>query len=325
MISMKIGIVGCGINGSYLSWKLSKEHDVVVFEKKKTLGKDVCSGLVSERLWNFIPKSKKLIKNRIDELVIHFPKKDVKLKFFPKMFVLNRKNLDNYVVSLARKNGAEIYVNSEVKRVYHVKGMRPQVSVSGKIFEFDYLIGCDGYFSVVRKSLGIKAPKFRLGIYTYVNKRTKSNTVDVYPTKDGFCWKIPRKTKIEYGILEKSNVAKKIFSKFCGTRRIKPKKTYSYVVPHGLIKPQKGRIALCGDVIGLTKPWSGGGIIWSLIADDILLKSFPNLTKYEERLLDYFEPKIFFSGMSDKVVRFFANTFPSLLPKETYFDGDWIF
>ena len=34
---MKIGIVGAGINGTYLAWKLSKDHDVILFEKKKKI------------------------------------------------------------------------------------------------------------------------------------------------------------------------------------------------------------------------------------------------------------------------------------------------
>ena len=105
---MKIGIVGAGINGTYLAWKLSKEHDVTLFEKKKTIGKNVCSGLVSYRLWDFIPKSKKLIMNTINEAVLHFPEKQVSLRFFPKMLVLNRKSLDGYIASLAEKNGAKI-------------------------------------------------------------------------------------------------------------------------------------------------------------------------------------------------------------------------
>lgn len=322
---MKIGIVGCGINGSYLAWKLSKEHDVTVFEKKKYIGKEVCSGLVSERLWNFIPKSKKLILNTINEAILHFPKKDVKLRFFPKMIVLNRKSLDKYITSLAIDNGADIILGTEVKRIYHVKGMRPQISVSGKVFEFDYLIGSDGYFSVVRKSIGIKAPKYRLGIYTYVNKRTKSNKVDIYPLDDGFFWIIPRKRNVEYGILEKSNVARSKFNEFCKKKRIKPKKIYSYVVPRGLTHAEKGRIALCGDVIGLTKPWSGGGILWSLTADNILIKSFPNFKKYNEKLKNYFEPKIFFSNIIEKTGKFVGNNIPSLAPEELYFDGDWIF
>jgi len=322
---MKIGIVGCGINGSYLAWKLSKEHEITVFEKKKHIGKEVCSGLVSERIWDFIPKSKKLIQNTINEAVLHFPKKLVKLRFFPRMLVLNRKSLDKYIASLAIDNGANIILGTQVKRIYHIKGMKPQISVSDKVFEFDYLIGSDGCFSVVRKSIGIKAPKYRLGIYTYINKRTNSHKVDIYPSENGFCWIIPRKRNVEYGILEKSNVAKNKFNKFCRKKRIKPKKIYSYVVPKGLIQAEKGRIALCGDVIGLTKPWSGGGILWSLTADNILIKNFPNFKKYNEELKDYFDPKMFFSKIIELLGRFLANNIPGLVPEEIYFDGDWIF
>jgi digeranylgeranylglycerophospholipid reductase len=322
---MKIGIVGAGINGTYLAWKLSKEHDVTLFEKKKKIGKNVCSGLVSARLWNFVPKSKKLILNTIDEAVLHFPKKDVNFKFFPRMLVLNRKSLDTYIASLAEKNGAEIILGTEVKKIYHVKGMRPQISVAGKVYEFDYLIGSDGYFSVVRKSIGIKAPEYRLGIYTYVNKKSDSNKVDIYPLDDGFLWIIPRKRNVEYGVLARLNVARKVFNDFCKRKKVKPRKVYSYVVPRGLIRAEMGRIALCGDVIGLTKPWSGGGILWSLTADDILIKSFPNFKKYNDKLDDYFEPKIFFSKLIEKVGRFVGNNIPRLAPSELYFDGDWIF
>ncbi len=322
---MKIAIVGCGINGSYLAWKFSEEHEVTVFEKKKTIGKEVCSGLVSERIWDFIPKSKKLIQNKINEAVLHFPKKNIKLKFHPKMLVLNRKSLDKHIASLAMDNGANIILGTEVKKMYHVKGMRPQILVSGKVFEFDYLIGSDGYFSVVRKSIGIKAPKYRLGIYTYVNKRISSKKVDIYPSENGFCWIIPRKRNVEYGILEKSSAAKNKFNKFCKKKRIKLKKVYSYVVPEGLIHTEKGRIALCGDVIGLTKPWSGGGILWSLTADNILIKNFPNFKKYNEELKYYFEPKMFFSKIIELLGRFVGNNIPFLAPKELYFDGDWVF
>ena len=318
---MKIGIVGAGINGTYLAWKLSKDHDVTLFEKKKKIGKDVCSGLVSARLWKFIPKTKKLILNTIDGAVLHFPKKDVFFNFFPDMLVLNRKGLDTYIASLAKKNGTKVILGTEVKKIYHVKGMRPQISVGGKVHEFDYLIGSDGYFSVVRDSIGIKAPDYRLGIYTYVNKKSDSNKVDIYPIEDGFSWIIPRKKNLEYGMLAKPKIARKIFKK----NKVKPKKIYSYVVPRGLTHAEKGRIALCGDVIGLTKPWSGGGILWSLTADDILIKNFPNFKKYNEKLEDYFEPKIFFSKLIERTGRFLGNNIPRLAPNELYFDGDWIF
>ncbi|MFQ6073557.1 MAG: NAD(P)-binding protein, partial [Methanosarcinales archaeon] len=34
---MRIGIIGCGINGAYLGWKLSRKNDVTIFEQKRKI------------------------------------------------------------------------------------------------------------------------------------------------------------------------------------------------------------------------------------------------------------------------------------------------
>ena len=317
---MKIGIVGCSINGSYLAWKLSKEHEVIVFEKNKNIGEKPCSGLISERIWNFIPKNEELIENCIDNAVIHFHKKSVKLKFHPRMLVIDRKLLDQYVTELAIKNGAKVFLNNEVKKVYFFKNKKPQI-LADKVYEFDYLIGCDGFNSIVRKSVGIPEPDYKLGIYTYKSKKSESNTVDVYPSKNGFAWVIPRGSRIEYGVLENMNAAKEFFNRFCKSKRIKPEKIRSHVIPRGLIRASNGKIALCGDAIGLTKPTSSGGIIWGLTACDILLKDFPNFKKYDNDVKRFFEPKIFFS----KLALFLGKNLYTLSPKEVWFDSDILY
>jgi flavin-dependent dehydrogenase len=322
---MKIGIVGCGINGAYLAWKLSKGNEVDVFEKNNTVGEKPCSELISERIWNFIPKRKDLIRNTIEELLIHFPEKDVKLKFYPRMLVVDRKQITNYIVDLAKQNKAKINLNSEVKRIFYIKNNKPQISISGKVLEFDYLIGCDGYNSIIRKNLGIKDPLYILGIYTRIKKRLKTNIIHVYPLKNGISWIIPRGNELEYGIYEKPEIARNEFNAFCKRMKIRPKEVYSQLIPSRLTKMQKNRIALCGDAVGLTKPWSYGGIIWGLIADDILVKTFPNFRKYEEKVRDYFEPKIFYSKIAVFAGRFLGDKIPFLAPKEIWFDGDLVF
>jgi len=322
---VKIGIIGCGINGAYLAWRLSEEHDVTVFEKRREIGKEVCSGLVSERLWDFIPKNNKIIQNIIKEIIVHFPKKNIVLKLYPEMMVLNRILLDKYVAELARKNGAKILLSSEVEKVFYVKNVKPQISVSREIFEFDYLIGCDGYSSLTRKVIGINEPDYRLGIFTYVSKKNKSNKINVYALRNGFSWIIPRGSKTEYGVLEKVNIAKNEFQKFCKTKRIKPRKIYSHIIPEGLVQASKRRVVLCGDAIGLTKPWSAGGIIWGLMADEILVNNFPNFKKYNTKLRKFFEPKIFFFKITEKIGRYLGKNLPYLLQKEVLFDSDWIF
>jgi flavin-dependent dehydrogenase len=322
---MKIGIVGCGINGAYLAWKLSKGNEVDVFEKSHLIGEKPCSELISERIWNFVPKKNDLVINTIEELVIHFPKKDMKIKFYPRMLVVDRKQLANYIVDLAKQNGAGINLNSEVKNVFYIKSQRPQVSVSGKVTEFDYLIGCDGYNSIVRRSLGIKDPLCILGIYTRVKKKPKTNAIEVYPLKNGISWVIPRKNEVEYGIYERVDIAREEFNNFCKRMKIKPKEVYSHLIPSRLTKMQEGRVALCGDAIGLTKPWSYGGIIWGLMADELLVRNFPNFKKYEHKVKDYFEPKIFYSKIALFAAKHFNIELSFLAPKEIWFDGDWVF
>jgi len=322
---MKIGIVGCGINGAYLAWKLSKNNEVEVFEKNSVIGEKPCSELISERIWNFVPKRNDLIRNVIEKLIIHFPKKDLKIKFYPKMLVVDRKQLANYIVELAKQNGAKINLNSEVKRFFYIKNKRPQIYISDKIYEFDYLIGCDGYNSIIRKSLGIKDPLCILGIYTRIKKKSKINVINVYPLKNGISWAIPRKNDIEYGVYERADIARNEFNNFCKRMKIKPKEIYSHLIPSRLTKMQKGRIALSGDAIGLTKPWSYGGIVWGLIADDILIKNFPNFAKYEEDVKNFFEPKIFYSKIALFAGKFLGDKLSFLTPKELWFDGDWVF
>ena len=63
---MRVAIIGAGICGLYLAWKLSeKGAEATVFEKRDKIGKEVCSGLFSERILKFVPQSRELIQHEI--------------------------------------------------------------------------------------------------------------------------------------------------------------------------------------------------------------------------------------------------------------------
>jgi len=306
----KTAIVGAGIIGLYLGWKLSeKGHQVTIFEKKGKIGKEACSGLFSERILAFIPESRKLIQNKIEFVLVHFPKKTLKIKFSKKFFVIDHAELDRQVVELAERRGVRIVLNYAISAL-------PQ--------GFDRIIGCDGANSVVRKSLALPEPAYRLGIQGFVAGKNSANYVETWPIAEGFLWKIPRGEKTEYGIIAQPSLAEKLFADFLKKNSLRVEKIKSAMIPQGLLIPQNPSITLCGDASGLTKPWSGGGVIWGLLEAEILLNTFPNFLKYRQAVKRYFRPKIIFSKIAVQLVYFLGFRAPWLLPKNIKIESDFL-
>jgi len=310
MANFKVAIVGAGVCGLYLGWKLSeKGYPVTIFEKKEKIGKKVCSGLFSQRILEFIPESQKLIKNQIDSTLIHFPKRTLKIKFSKKMLVMDHWELDNLLVSLTKKVGTKIILNRYLKSL-------PE--------GFDRIIGCDGPNSFVRKSLCLKEPSFRLAIQGFISEKNNSNFVETWAVEKGFIWKIPRGEKTEYGIIAPLKKASEIFNNFLDKNNLKIDNMKSAIVPQGLIIPSHASITLCGDAVGLTKPWSGGGVIWGLTAADILLKNFPDLLKYKKEMKKVFSAKILSSKIITKITYFLGFKAAWLFPKNMKIESDFL-
>ncbi|MBD3262776.1 FAD-dependent oxidoreductase [Candidatus Woesearchaeota archaeon] len=305
---MRVAIIGGGITGSYIAWQLRKKgHKVTLFEQKTRQGKQACSGLISERIWAFIPENKSLIQNKINSSIIHIKEKDVKLSFKPQMLAFDRPALDRYVLGLA--------LDANVRFVIEKIEELPD--------SFDRIIGCDGALSITRKILGLKSPKFRMGILCKIDEKDKSNSVETWPLKGGFAWRIPRKEYVEYGVLASVEKAKEEFLHFCIKQNIKPKRQHAALIPQGLVLSDNPKIALCGDAAGLTKPWTGGGVIWALTAAEILVNTFPDFEAYNRSLKRFFKPKLLASNIATKVGYFASTHTPKLLPKQRTIDSDF--
>jgi flavin-dependent dehydrogenase len=320
---MRVGIVGCGISGAYLAWKLAKENDVTVFERKSVIGKEVCSGLVSKRIWDFVPRNNDLVENTIKEINIHFRKKGVILRLKPEMIALDHKLLDQYVAKLARENGAKILTRNAITAVREDSDVNLKTNKGS--FEFDRVIGCDGVLSKVGEAINTRQPKAVLGIQMFENKENYDSVVDVWPTKNGLVWKIPRGKTVEYGIIEEMGTARHMFKDFCKTNRIDDRKIQSAIIPAEPVSLiAESKIALCGDAAGFTKPWSRGGIVWSLTGANMLVREFPDFYKYNKVAKAYFNRKILISSIITKLGIFLANK-THLIPRKYVIDSDWVF
>ncbi|MCK9578771.1 NAD(P)/FAD-dependent oxidoreductase [bacterium] len=316
-MSKKIAIIGGGIIGLYIGWKLSQKGDrVVLFEKKTETEADFkcCSGLVSERINNFIPLDDTFIENEIKSCKINFPKKQIELIFNPKHSALDREKVIRELIRLNKEAGTEIKFGYEIK----------EIPVG-----FDKLIFCDGANSLIRKSNN-KKQFFRLGAQLVINEKNSNNFVETTYINSGFCWRIPRGDTIEYGIVSKPDILVSEFDSFLKSFN----KSKSLGIYHSAVIPQPlsfnslffsedKNVFLCGDALGLVKPWSGGGIIWNLTAADILLKNIDDSSKYKKELKRKFSWQILKGRISNSLVCFIGRRCPFLLPSKIIYDNDF--
>jgi flavin-dependent dehydrogenase len=316
---MRIAIIGAGINGLYLAWKLAeKGENVTIFEKREKIGKQACSGLFSEKILKFIPQSQKLVQGEINSALIHFSKKTINLNFSEKFLIINHAKLDNLTAGLAENYGAEIVLKNKITQSFFTNLENTK---------YDKVIGCDGPLSETREFLGLKKLNFRLAVqgFIFTDKSRYSSLVETWPIKNGFIWKIFKGEKIEYGAIGNQEDVVFYFNHFLKKNNIILEEKKSALVPEGIFKISgNNKIAVCGDAAGLTKPWSGGGVVWGLIAADLLLKNFPNLLKYEKEAKRFFLPKIIFSKIITKTVYFLGFNIPWLIPKNVKIKGDFL-
>ena len=307
---MKIAIVGGGICGLYLAFKLGERENVFLFEKKEKIGNKACSALVSERIFHFLPEAKKIIKHKIKGVCIHFPLKKIFIDFKRDFFVFKREDLEDLLLFLAQKR-SKIYFSKEIKTI-----------PSG----FQRVIFADGALSFSQKFLLKGFKKIYLGIQGFEEREDFSQITEVFPTKNGFIWKIPRGKDREWGIVEKKENAFKIFNHFLNEKKIKIKNKKASFISQGFLflKDKQKKYAVVGEARGLVKPWSFGGIIWGLNCCEILLKNFPDFLNYEKEIKKTFFFQYLFSEFLKKIVYFAGFHFPYLFFLKKYeIDGDF--
>lgn len=286
--------------GSYLASLCAKRVSVQMLERKKVPGSKACSGLVSGRLKEILPRhitqTPGMIQNTVKGARIHFLGEEMEMrKKGTAAYVIDRDLLDKRLAEHAESMGCDMRYGTRVGRI-SVMPDRVRISSGKDSIESKMLAGCGGANSVAARHMGAKPQEMLNGIIMLAEKEDRSDYVELWynkkKAKGGFLWRIPRGNQTEYGAMG-MGVSFSDVERFFGLGKTKMAGKAAAPIPIGVVKTYGARIMLVGDSACQTKPWSGGGVTYGLLAaqaaSKVIMKAVEKddftegmLSKYED-------------------------------------------
>ncbi len=266
-----LAVVGAGPVGSYLASLCAGRMDTIVLEEHGEAGGKACSGLVSPRFIEMIPKKVKgaVIEHEVKGARITFMGTTLEFrKNATAAYVVNRNLMDRMLAEHASDCGADVRFGEKVMRADQT-AEKVRLWTPKHDFESRFAAGCDGAGSAVSRMIGANAPEVLNGLIIHQKKENFSDTVEMWfdksLVKDGFFWKIPRGSATEYGCIG-YRLSFPILEKFFSLEPSDASERSAAPVPIGIKKTYENRTILVGDAASQTKPWSGGGLAYGFLA-----------------------------------------------------------
>ena len=159
-------IIGAGPGGLACAKMLADLGiKALVLERKQTIGPKVCAGGITwSGLISRVPEE--LAEGVFPKQYIRTPLQKVCIKEDkPIIATVNRKKLGQYMAKLATNAGVELRTGAIVRKISD-KSVIVQDKKTGaqETIGFDYLVGCDGSSSLVRRHLGLSSKRLGIGI-----------------------------------------------------------------------------------------------------------------------------------------------------------------
>ena len=270
-------VVGGAVSGSRTSQIIAEYgKSVLLIEDNMNIGHPCkCTGLVSWRIKELLPTlPQKLIVSVVEDARFHAPNgESFDLKSKKPVYLLDRPGLDKYLFNMAQEAGVETKVGEKFVSYKIVKD-HVEVKTDKNVYKTRILIGADGANSTVGKEAALKYPEsYLVGVQTTAPGNFDKVELwfgsDVSPKF--FAWVVPENENIARIGLATDKNAGNYYEEFLKKRIGNfEKPNVGGIIRFGVMeRTSSDRVMVVGDAACQVKPYSGGGIIFGLIASRI--------------------------------------------------------
>ena len=296
----KVAIVGAGIGGSYLSYRLAQQGlEAIAFDFRVPHEK-LCGGGITHKAMERFPVLSDLPcpRNRVWKAHIVSPhNRAVTIDLAKPLTVFNRRDLDYSLLLKAQETGAEF--RKERVRSFAQEGHYWKIVTEKGEYKAEKLVGADGALSGVRRRLGlpVKLDDCFLALQCTLRVREDAVTFRFFPQIQGYLWVFPRVDGLVVGIVSKEWTAagrkgmKENLLAFMGqhypgdAENVCLRGAYTPFFAEADYEDQRicsENWALIGDAARFVDPISGEGMYYALYSADILADCI-----VQDKILEY--------------------------------------
>ncbi|MCD4729709.1 MAG: NAD(P)/FAD-dependent oxidoreductase [Bacteroidales bacterium] len=292
-------IIGAGPAGLMCAEILSKsDKSVLVLEKNEIFGNKVCGGGLTRKAMELLDIPDDIIEHKITRTAVFSRKRKSQTNApDPFVFTVNRVTFGTWQKDRLQNSSVEIRNNSKVTSI------KPDKIIINKTGEYSYkyLVGADGYFSIVRKYLKLPQEKRLIGIQYTVPDPVEVPRLEIHLNAKRFFswygWKFPHDSSFAVGCCcDPRRVSpeklKSNFSKWLTEKEIDVSnaKYESFPISYDYRGYQFNNIFLAGEAAGMASGFTGEGIYQSLVSGKTVAETIldeNHISKEMEAVIKY--------------------------------------
>ena len=268
-------IVGAGPAGLICAEKLiGSGMSILLIEKDSVFGDKVCAGGLTRKDMGIYDFPEEIIARKVLKTAVHSPRRFSHAETpEPIVITMDRKDLGSF--QRKRLENSEVEVLSGL-RVTEIKD-GSIITSDGEEFEYKYLVGADGYASLVRRYLKIPVKRKLIGIQYVAPIQDDDPKLEIFLDSKHFHawygWIFPHKEVMSVGcccdarFLSAAKL-KKNFHRWLEKRNIDVSKGeyQSAPISYDYRGVRFGNIFLAGEAAGMASGLTGEGIFQCLVS-----------------------------------------------------------